>query len=190
LITGSDGGAFYTSTTIEPSCGSAEPWDAHRLFQPGPPSALLVATPSEIVRFPWSLQATAVSMRWCGSCVVRKARTAPICSTNSQPRAIPVLLRRKLGRPGRVPGRISNGWSAMRTSCSSPTVRNCSIVNRRQFALLLDLLEKTARKWNQTEKGGRGPSTRRSHRLSMLPEDEAALPARFQRHGRSLNRLK
>jgi hypothetical protein len=60
-----------------------------------------------------------------------------------------------------------------------------------QFALLLDLLEKTARKWNQTEKGGSGSAPRPFHVVFQCsPEDEAALLARFERHGRSLNRLK
>jgi RNAse (barnase) inhibitor barstar len=167
--------------------------DAHRLFQPAAPHQhLLLATPSETCDFAWSLQATAGQHAVVRIVRGSKARTAPD-------------LFDEFAAALQFPYYFGENWDALDECLAdlewlvgdayilffTDTPQLLDRESAGQFALLLDLLEKTAHKWNQTEKRGSGSAPRPFHVVFQCsPEDEAALLARFQRHGRSLNRLK
>jgi hypothetical protein len=167
--------------------------DAHRLFQPAAPHQhLLVATPSETCDFAWSLQAT--PGRQAAVRIVRgsKARTA-------------ADLFDEFAAALQFPYYFGESWDALDECLAdlawlvgdayilffTNAVRLLDRESAGSFVLLLGILEDSARRWTQTEKGDFGSASRPFHAVfQCAPEDETAFLARVEEHGRSLNRLK
>jgi hypothetical protein len=167
--------------------------DAHRLFQPASPHQhLLVATPSETCDLAWLLQAT--RGRQAAVRIVRgaKARTTPD-------------LFDEFAAALQFPYYFGENWDALHECLAdlSWLVGDAYILfltdahrlldreSAEELALLFGILENTARKWTQTEKGGFGSAPRPFHVVfQCAPEDESGLLTRFANLGRSLSRLK